>query len=53
MKTFFKILCVLFVIASVGQLIGGNIFPLGIILAIVFGYFGWREKKEPELDEVA
>jgi len=42
----------MFALGSIGQLVGGNIFPIGIILAIAFGYFGWREKKEPQFEEV-
>jgi len=52
MRTVFKILCVFFALGSLGQLVAGNLFLLGIVLAVVFGYFGWRENKEPEFDEV-
>lgn len=52
MRLVFKILCIFFAIGTLGQFLDGNIFPIGIILTFVFGYFGWREKREPDFDEV-
>lgn len=42
MKLLFKILSVFFILATLGHLTQGQIFFIGIILAGVFGYFGWK-----------
>ncbi len=52
MKILFKILAVFFGLGFLGQLIVGELFLFGLILAILFGYLGWKEKKEPQFDEV-
>lgn len=43
MKIVFKILAILLIAATVGQFIAGNVWFIGIILAIIFSYLGWRE----------
>lgn len=52
MKILFKILAVFFGLGFLGQLMGGEFFPIGLILALLFGYLGWKETKEPQFDEV-
>jgi hypothetical protein len=48
MKTFFKILSVIFGLATLGHLINGGFFVIGFILAITFGFFGWRNGEDLE-----
>lgn len=52
MEIIFKILAVMFGIGFLGQLLAGELFLFGLILAGLFGYLGWKEKKEPQFDEV-
>lgn len=51
MKTVFKTLSIICAIGFIGQLLGGNFFPMGLMLALVFGYFGWRESKKVEFEK--
>jgi|GEM_PF-3513554 hypothetical protein len=46
MKIVLKVLSVIFALAFLGQLIAGNFFIGGLILAVVCGYFGWKPDKE-------
>ena len=43
MRNIFKALAIILVLATIGQAAGGNFWPIGMILAIIFGYFGWRQ----------
>lgn len=43
MKIVLKVLAVVFAFGFIGQMIAGNFFPVGLVLAIVCGYFGWKE----------
>lgn len=52
MRILFKILAIFFGLGFLGQLVAGELFPIGLILALLFGYLGWKEKKEPQFDEV-
>ena len=52
MKILFKILAVFFGLGFLGQLVAGNLFLAGLIAATIFGYFGWKEPKELQFDEV-
>lgn len=45
MKTVFKILAIIFALGFIGQLIAGNLFIAGLVLSIIFAYFGWRKSK--------
>ena len=46
MKIALKVLTVVFALGFIGQMIAGNFFPVGLVLAIVCGYFGWKESGE-------
>ena len=46
MKTFLKVLAVIFGLGFVGQLVAGKVFFAGLIIAIVCAYFGWKEKAQ-------
>ena len=46
MKIVFKVLAVVFALGFIGQLIAGNFFPIGLVLAIACGFFGWKESGE-------
>lgn len=48
MKTFFKVLSIIFGVLVFGSLLAGQFFTMGVVLAAVFGYFGWREQKETD-----
>lgn len=43
MRIIYKVLSVFFGLGFIGQLIAGKLFIAGLILSVVFGYFGWRE----------
>lgn len=45
MKLFLKILSVFFGLGFIGQLIMGRFFLFGLLLAIVCGYYGWKESE--------
>jgi hypothetical protein len=46
MKIVLKVLSVFFGLGFIGQLVVGKFFPIGLILSIICGYFGWRETTE-------
>lgn len=46
MKTIFKLLAIFFGLGSLGLLTKGQINPMILFLAILFGYLGWRTKSE-------
>lgn len=46
MKTVFKILCVLSILAFFGGLKSGAVSVLALVLAIIFGVIGWRNNIE-------
>lgn len=48
MKTVFKILCVIFALAFIGNLTAGKIFFAGLGLAILFGVLGWKDSSKEE-----
>lgn len=48
MRTLFKILAIIFALAALGSLTVGELWPLAIILALVFGYFGWCTQDEKQ-----
>jgi hypothetical protein len=43
MKILFKILCIIGIVSTVVQLMKGNFFGFGILMAAGFGYLGWRD----------
>lgn len=45
MKVVFKIIAIIFILAVLGQLVVGNFFIAGFILAGIFGYLGFRSNK--------
>lgn len=55
MKILFKVLAVFFGLGFLGQLIAGNLFPIGLIFATLFGYLGWKKegKSEDSINEQA
>ena len=48
MKTFSKVMCVIFAISFFGHLTAGNFFPFGLAGALVFGYLGWKPTEDEE-----
>lgn len=48
MKTIFKILAIIGVLSFLGGLKNGEFFILGLILAGVFGYLGWKSESRKE-----
>lgn len=46
MRTISKILAIFFGLGSLGLLVQGQINPMILFLAILFGYFGWRSKSK-------
>jgi hypothetical protein len=46
MKIVFRLLAVILALSVFGNLIKGNIFIVGIILTVLFAYFGWRTTSE-------
>lgn len=46
MKTVFKIIAIIGVLSFLGGLKNGVFFIFGLILAGVFGYFGWKPEKQ-------
>jgi len=46
MKIVLKVMAVIFGLGFLGQLVAGKMFFAGLILAIICGYFGWRESNQ-------
>jgi len=46
MKTFYKIICVIFALSVLGGLIRGQLFVFGAVMALLFAFLGWRNKSE-------
>lgn len=44
MRTFWRILCVFFGLGAFGSLTKGRFFFMGFLLALLFGYLGWRDQ---------
>lgn len=58
MRMILKILSVLFALATLGQLMAGKFWPIGIVLAVVCGFFGFwgsgdeEDEAEKEREEL-
>jgi len=48
MKTFSKVLCIIFAISFIGHLTAGSFFPFGLAGALIFGYLGWKSTEDEE-----
>lgn len=46
MRVVFKVIAIIGVLSFLGGIKNGVVFIFGLVLAIVFGYLGWRPKKE-------
>ena len=46
MRIIFKIITIVFAIANFGHLISGRVWPIGLVIMLVFAFFGWRKNKK-------